>query len=512
MGSDGYLLGIDMGTLVCKSAIFHIDGTMMGLSRIEYPMEHVRLGWVEQDQKLWWCSVRTTIKETLSKTRISPEDIIAVGCTAQSHGPTPISKDGKVLMKCIIWPDRRAMKQERWIIENAPIYEGVVRDHNNQSLTESKLLWIKENRPEIWRTTFKFLLPKCFLVWKLTDELVEEPLDADGTGMFDHKRMDWCDELLELYGIPRNKLVDIKRPWDVVSGVCEKAAEDTGLAKGTPVVVGAADGPCQRYGAGFIKAGRGLDRCGTVGGLSVAVERPSGYIRFSLTPDIVSKSARGTQTAAASYRWFRDEFCSLEITEAVRNGKDVYQVMDQKAENVEPGSGGIFFVPQLLGRGGRKNRYGITFGLTLQTKREQIIRSIMEGFAYEIRRGKEENWDPYGITCDEVWTTGGGGKSGVWRQIKADILGLTYCRTNIEETGCFGAACIAGFGVGVYKDLIQPIESTVKVVERNYPKPKNKKRYDKLFQIYRKLNTTLEKSNIYNEYVTTLEETKIYLE
>lgn len=505
-----YLLGVDMGTTTCKSAIFNIDGTMLSVTGGEYPIISEHPGWAEHDQTMWWSEITRTIKENLYKTKISPSDIVGIGCCAQSHGPNLISKDGRVLMRCIIWPDRRAVKQEQWIKDNVKVFDGRRWEHGGQTLTAVKLLWIKENKPDIWKETYKIILPKSFLVWKLTGKFSEEPQDGGTTDMLDYVKNDWSDDLLNAYGIPREKLAEIRMPWDIVGGVTEKASAETGLAIGTPVVTGSADGPCQTYGAGFIKVGRGLDRTGTVGGLSVAVEKPAGTPGFSIPQNIMSIGTGGSQTAGASFRWARDQLCDLERMIGEKTGIDAYQLMDYESEKVEPGSDGVFFAPYLLGRSGPMNRHGIIFGITLQTKREHIIRAVMEGFGYEIRRGKEKIWDPNGIKCDEVWTTGGGGKSRTWRQIKADILGLTYCKTNVEETGCLGAACIAGYGVGIFSDLVSPIEKAVRVVERNEPRPEYKKRYDELFGAYSKLNEMLEKSGIYDDYVKAMEEGGVY--
>lgn len=362
------------------------------------------------------------------------------------------------------------------------------------------------------KDAYKILMPKSFLVWKLTGKFAEEPLDGSMTGMFDSWKNDWSDELLNAYDIPREKLAEIMKPWDVVGGVTERAAKDTGLAEETPVVVGSHDSECQIYGAGLTKAGRALDRTGTVGGLIVGVEKPPDSSSFSLIPNITSISSGMIQTAGVSLRWARDQFCEVEKLIARKTGLDAYQLMDQEVERVEPGSDGLFFVPYLLGRSSPMNRYGSIFGITLETRREHIIRAVMEGFGYEIRRGKERNIDAQRIKCSEVWTTGGGGKSRTWRQIKADILGLTISRTNVDETGCLGAAVIAGYGVGVFSDLVSPIESIVKVVERTEPRPEYKKRYDELFQAYKRLNETLEKSGIYDNYVKALENGGIYPE
>jgi xylulokinase len=497
--SGQYLLGIDLGTMVVKSAIFDLKGNNLGMGHGEYPIESPHPSWAEHDQRLWWSEIKRTVNQALSQAKIDPKDIVGIGCCGQSHATNLISKDGKVLMKSIIWPDRRAVKQEKWVREN------VGERESNQTLTAVKLLWIKENLPEIWKQTYKILLPHNFVVWKLTDEFSSEPLDAATTAMFDFEKNDWSDRLLEAYGIERKLLPEIRKSTEIVGEVTEKAADETGLAKGTPVVAGSSDGAAQIYGAGLVKPGRGLDRTGTVGVLMVAVERPKDYIGYpNIIQGIMSVSAGWTQTAGASLRWFRDQFCDVEKLIAAKSGVNEYQLMDREVDQVEPGSGGVIFNPYLLGRSGPMNKHGFFFGITIHTTREQMMRAVMEGYAFELRRGIDR-WKSQGVECDEIWTCGGAAESRTWRQIRADILGLTYCKTNIKESGNWGVAVLAGYGVGVYKDLVTPIEETVKVVERNEPREEYKQRYDELFNLYDELNTLLEESGIYDKHVKGLE-------
>jgi len=485
--------------MVVKTVVFDLKGNNLGMGYGEYPIESPHPGWAEHDQQLWWSETKKTLHEALSQAKINPEDIIGVGCCGQSHAPNLISKDGRVLMRSIIWPDRRAVKQEKWVKEN------IGERESNQTLTAVKLLWIKENRPQIWDQTYKILLPHNFLVWKLTNEFSSEPLDAATTAMFDFRKNDWSDELLEAYGIDRSLLPEISKSTDIVGEVTAEAAEETGLAEGTPVVAGSSDGAAQTFGAGLVKPGRGLDRTGTVGVLMVAVERPSDHAGYPyIVPGIMSVSAGWTQTAGASLRWFRDSFCSLERLISDLIGESEYKLMDREVDQIEPGAGGVIFNPYLLGRSGPMNKHGFFFGITLHTTREQMMRAVMEGYAFELRRGMK-NWEEKGIKCDEVWTCGGAAESRTWRQIRADILGLTYCKTNIRESGNWGVAVLAGYGVGTFKDLVSPIEESVKVVERNPPQEEYRERYDYLFAIYDELNVLLEESGIYDKHVVALE-------
>lgn len=505
--AEKYLMGVDLGTSTCKSALFSVAGQVLAVSRGEYAIESPQRGWAEHDQAVWWSEVARTIRENLVKASVAPSEVVGVGCCAMSRAPTPISREGRVLRKAIINMDRRTGKQERWM--KATMKFSSERHRQTPVPTSVKLLWLKEHEPDVLRGAYKVVMPKSFLVWKLTGQFAEEPLDASMTGLFDSVTNDWSDELLSAYGVPREQLAEIRKPWDVVGGVTEQAAKDTGLAVGTPVVVGAHDNECLNLGSGLVKAGRLLDKTGTVGRLTLAVERPADAFGFSLVPTI-GLVGIAMETGAASLRWVRNQLCEPERLVAGKAGAEAYQLMDQEAACVEPGAGGILFTPHLIGRSGTTNRHGVIFGLTLQATREQLVRAVMEGYSYELRRGKERVIDPQGGSLGEVWATGGGAKSRVWRQIKADVLGLPYCQLNIEETGCLGAAIIAGYGVGVFSDLVSPIDTFVKVVERNEPRPEYQQRYDALYQVYKKLNETLEQSKIFDDYVKTLETVGIY--
>ena len=281
MGSDAYLLGIDLGTMGVKSAIFALDGGLMGSFYRDYPLDSPLPGWAQQDTGLWWKETCTTIKESLAQAKINPADIAGIGCCGQSHGPSPLDKSGKFIGPCITWVDQRSTKQVNWIIENVP--EEKVLKINQSSVdnayTAAKLIWLRENQPELYGKAWKFLLPKDVLVYFLTGEISTDKTDASVTNMFDVWRLDWSDELLDAYGIARDKLAPVHDPQEVVGGVTSEAASETGLKAGTPVVAGGGDWACTFYGAGFVKHGRGVDMTGTVGGFMIAVDAEKAQMR-----------------------------------------------------------------------------------------------------------------------------------------------------------------------------------------------------------------------------------------
>ncbi|UCD73365.1 MAG: hypothetical protein JSW01_01625 [Candidatus Bathyarchaeota archaeon] len=508
MGSDTYLLGIDLGTMGVKSVIFRVDGKLMGSFYQGYPLDSPFPGWAQQDTGLWWTETCTTIKESLSQAKIDPDSIVGIGCCGQSHGPSPLDKSGKFIGPCITWVDQRSTKQVNWVLEHVT-QEKVLKINQSfvdNAYTAVKLIWLKENQPKLYKEAWKFLLPKDVLVYFLTGEVSTDKTDAYATNMFDVWKLDWSDELLDDYGISRDKLAPVHKPQEIIGEVTSKAASETGLKAGTPVAAGGGDWACTYYGAGFVKPGRGVDMTGTVGGFNIAVDRNTAERKgVHIVPEICPGGGGGSQAAASIYRWFRNEFCESEVATAERLGTSVYQLMDQEAEKIPPGSEGVLVTPHFIGQ--RKprnvNSRGLIFGLTLTTKRAQIIRAIMEGLAYEMRKGMEAARER-GVKCDEIRAIGGASKSRIWRQIKANILQVPYCRINIDEGGCLGAGILAGVGTGFFKDLISPVESIVEVVERQTPQEEYLERYTELYEIYFKLDNTLDSQKIYDEYIATL--------
>jgi xylulokinase len=514
MNGDIYLLGIDLGTMGVKSTIYTIDGKVVGSSYKEYPLDSPYPGWAQQDQNLWWKSTISTIRECFKQSKISPDSVVSIGVCGQSHGVSAVSREGKTLLPCITWVDRRSEPQVRKIAEKVGarrIFEinGYPLD---AAYTASKILWIKENAPDVYGNTYKFLLPKDFIVFKLTGTFSTDRTDAFATNLFDIRGKRWSEEILQELDISLDMLPEIHEPWEIVGEVLVNVAEETGLKKGTPVVAGGADWACTFYGAGFVKPGRAVDMTGTVDALMIASDKfvidfENGISGFThIVPDLYTGAYGGTQHAGSILRWFRDNLFCFEKSVAEKYNLSPYKLMDIEAEAAQPGSRGLLITPNFGGqrRPENPNSRGLIYGLTLTTTRGEVIRAIMEGVAFKLRADLDKWRKITGVTCDEVRAIGGGARSKLWRQIKADILGATYCRINIDEGGNFGAAVLGGYGIRLYSNLIEPIETIIKIEEKENPIPENQKIYNKLYNLYLKLNNTLEETKFYDEHIETV--------
>ena len=480
------LVGIDLGTSVIKAGVFDLDGKLLGLARKEYISERPHPGWVEQDPELWWKKTIEAVSEAKSIAEITADQIAGIGVCGQGHSPTPIAKNGEVMHKCIHWSDRRAMEQVAWVKER------LGQDYGNPKFTAVKLLWLKQHRPNIFESTYKFLLPTSFIVYKLTGEMVVDFTNALETDMYDPEAGDWSDTILATLGINRGKLPVIRDPWEVVGEVSSTAEHDIGLKTGTTVVVGGGDWACAEYGSGLVLPGRAVDTSGTSFSLAVAGKALRKMRCDTIVQDIATIANEVIGSSGAVYCWLRDELYLAESKNAGESRLNVDKLIDEEVHFSEPG---LLLLPHFLydySNEWSRGR-GLIYGISQSTTRGQIARAAMEGLAYEMKRRIWRD-DKTGIEAESIRACGRASGSSIWRQIKADIFDVQYCRTNIVEAGCFGAAILAGVGCKIYPDLVSPIEKMVKIIDRNEPRKEYHEKYMELYQAYCRLSGLFEKS------------------
>jgi len=466
--NEVYLLGIDVGTTAVKSLLYDMNGEIQARASREYPTMHPKPGWAEHSPHLWWELTKETIREILAKVRSSTKNKIAgIGVSALYPVVLPVDKKGEPLRPAIIWMDTRGGK----LHDPLP-----------------KLLWIKQNEPDILRRTHKFLTANGFINYKLTGQFTVDITQALGIGQF--KMPEFIDA---------NLFPDMHPFSEVIGEVTAEAAHETGLAEGTPVIAGAVDGFSAIVGAGVVKPGRAVEFTGHSLSLSIYTDKPY--------PEVQEKGlfagggtgfyiVSGYMAAAGGLlRWFRDALGYLELESAKRLGLDSYQIMDLEASKVPPGSGGLIILPYIAGERcpiWNANARGVIFGLYLTHSRAHIIRAILEAVAYGLRHNVEIA-EGAGIRIDELRSTGGGSKSDVWLQIKADVLNKPIYQVNAEaET--LGDAIMAGVGVGVFDDLFSTSDELAKVKKVISPNPDHHKLYSKLYEIYREIYEPLKGS------------------
>ncbi|MEM2703228.1 MAG: FGGY-family carbohydrate kinase [Candidatus Bathyarchaeia archaeon] len=476
-----YLIGVDVGTTGCKAMLFDIEGNLISKEYKEWSVIVPKPGWVEQDPECWWKNISLAIREIVKN--INCEDIAGLAISGLSPTVIPIDKEGKVLRPAIIWMDQRATNEANFLSEK-------IGQKINAADLASKIFWVKRNEPKIYEKTYKLLQSYDFINFKLTGE-IKSAMIMGRTRPVD-------EDLLRLMEISLDIFPDPVPIGTVIGEVTAEAAEVTGLNKGTKVVAAAVDVISAILGSGAVKPGRVCDRGGTSQGFNLCWNEPvfDPQRRIGCWPHVVTglyNISGVMSTTGASLRWFRDNLATIEMEISKKLNVDAYEILNIEAERSPPGSNNLIFLPYMMGeRSPIHDPYarGVFFGLSLNHKREHLIRAIMEGVAYGMRHIMEII-ESFGPQVKEIRLTGGQAKSRVWSQIKADVLGKPVIRLIVSDAEAVGSAIIAGVGVRIFKDIVEASEKMVRIAEVIKPRNEYYEKYTKLFEIYKEIYLNL---------------------
>lgn len=497
-----FLLGVDIGTSGTKTVLFDELGNTVASALAEYPLYQPKGGWAEQDPEDWWKATCDTIRAVLSKSGVNPSEVKGLGLSGQMHGAVLLDSDNRVLRKAIIWCDQRSSAecdQITSIIGRERLIE-ITANPALTGFTASKVMWVKNNEPEIFEKVKKILLPKDYVRFKLTGEFATEVSDASGMQFMDIPKRQWSTEVLSKLGIDRSQLADLYESQEVSGKVHKAAAELTGLKEGTPVVGGAGDQAAGAVGNGIVKPGVISSTIGTSGVVFAYSEKvsidPKGRVHTFCHAVPNTWHIMGvTQGAGLSLKWFRDNFCIEEKRTAEQMGIDPYILMDQEAEKVEAGCNGLIYLPYMMGERTPHldpDARGVFFGLSAKHEKRDMIRAVLEGVVYSLRDCLEIIRE-MGVDVSEIRASGGGGKSKIWRQMQADVFGTGIATINSSEGPALGVALLAGVGTGVYNSVSEACDATIKVKTLQAANMELNSKYNSYYGIYRNLYHSLKK-------------------
>jgi len=376
-----------------------------------------------------------------------------------------------------------------------------------------KMIWWKKEKPETFEKIHKFTVPSVYVAGRLAglsgDEAFYDHTYVTFTGLFDARKMRWSEELSEAFGIPIDKMPRIVKPWDVIGELTAEAAEKMGLAKGVSIVAGAGDGMASACGAGITKPGLCLDIAGTASAFYVSTDKMIPDTKFktliylkSVVPELWNVGAY-INGGGLCLRWFRDEIARYEKETAKKMGKDPYKLLDNSASEVPLGSDGLFFIPHLGGRAYPYNPKirGVWFGLTWKHTSAHLFRAILESISYEYYHYLRILKDLFAkLELKEIKGIGGGCKSSLWTQIKADILNVPYVLLNREEYAVLALAALGGYAVGSFNDYMKTIDEWVKPVKKITPAGERHEKYEQYAEFYEPLLNELDKIFKLHEY------------
>jgi len=485
-----YLLAHDLGTSGNKATLFTTDGEMFKSKIYSYDTNYFNGNWAEQNPVDWWEAVCTTTKEIVQD--INPKDIVAISFSGQMMGCLCVDEKGTPLKESIIWADQRSVAEADFLREKMgdERFYSITGHRISASYGLEKFMWIKNNHFDVYKKTYKILNAKDYIIFKLTDRFVTDYSDASGTCAMDLTKLVWSQEIISASGIDESKFPELMLSTQVVGEVTGKAAAETGLCSGIPVVCGGGDGVCAAVGAGCVKKGDTFAYVGSSSWISYASERPmfdKGMRTFNwahIVPGLITPC--GTmQSAGGSYHWLKNEICTMETFEATQSGISPYKIIDAEIEKSPIGSNGLLFLPYLLGERTpwwNPEARGALLGIKMEHKRKDVLRAVLEGVALNLNiilsifREHEK--------IDRMTIIGGGAKGDVWTRIMADVFNLRVFIPNyIEEATSMGAAVTGGVGSGVFKNF-DVIHDFVKVNKEIEPIEQNYEIYKKIMPVF----------------------------
>ena len=407
------------------------------------------------------------------------------------HGAVLLDADGAVLRPSIIWCDQRTDEQCRWITQKVGA-KRLLELTCNPALTNftlTKLLWVRQHEPEIWKKVRHVLLPKDYLRFRLSGEYAIDVADASGTLMLDVSHRRWSDEMLEITGIDKSLLPAVFESPEICARVSAEAEGCTGIPAGTPIVAGAGDQAAGAVGMGITRPGAVSVTLGTSGVVFAATERPSldpGGRLHTFCHAIPGRwHVMGvTQAAGLSLRWIRDHFCQPGYS---------YDLLSKEAAGVPPGADGVLWAPYLMGERtphlDSSVRAALT-GLAASHTRGHVARAVMEGVAFS-QRDSFTIFAELGVPVNKIRVTGGGARSPLWRQIQADVYGHAVETIAADEGGAYGAALLAGVGTGVWPSVDEACDRNVRGADVIAPDANTRVIMDRQYQRYSRLYPAL---------------------
>ncbi|MCH8130674.1 MAG: xylulokinase [Acidobacteria bacterium] len=486
-----YYIGLDTSTTATKALLMDANGLVVGIGRSEYDYDVPRPQWTEQSPHLWWRATAEAINAALTTSGVDGGEVGAIGLTGQMHGLVLLDEAGEVLRPAILWNDQRTQAEGDEIRERVGS-RRLIEITGNDALTgftAPKILWVRNNEPEIYANVTHIVLPKDYIRYRLTDEFATDKAGASGTLLFDLAQRDWSQEVLAALDIPPEWLPETHEGPRVTGVITEEAAQATSLRSGTLVVAGGGDQAANGIGVGAVAPGIVAVSIGTSGVVFGSTDRPivqpEGRLQAfcHAVPD--AWHLMGVMlSAAGSYRWFRDALAPDRA----------FSALDKQAAVVPPGANGLLFLPYLTGERTPHPdpmARGAFVGLTLRHGLGHLARAVMEGVAFGLRDSVELMAKE--IELGEVRVSGGGATSEVWLRIVTDTLGRPVRVVSTAESAAHGAAMLAATGDDAFESVAEASRAAVTVGDEIEPTA-DASVYEEAYAVYRDLYPALRES------------------
>lgn len=491
-----FILGIDVGTTAIKTAIFDYQGKKIASSVVEYSLLTPKNNFVELPCPVYMESIKKGL-EILREKGVDTQQIKVVGFSVQGETLCFLDENGKPLSNAIVWMDNRAVDQAAQLRDkfgNELCYKITGQVSFEPCWPAAKLMWVRDNEPEIFNRTRHFLLLEDYIIFLLTGRFIAEGSLLTSTLYWNITTKQYWQEVLDFIGVKKEYLPEVMESGQLVGTILPEMAEYLGISNDAKIATGCLDQAAGAIGVGNIKPGIFSENIGAALAVCVPTKKltydPNRLmpVHYFAIPD--SYMMHTFTTGGMCLRWFRDAFAQAEISMEQATGYDSYHLMDKMAEKVPVGSDGLLTLPHLQGSMAPDVNLaakGVFYGMTLTHTKAHFIRSIMESIGYIISRNIE-TIDQMGLNIDEIRSLGGGSKSDTWNQIKADITGKKlYLTEASQDVACLGAAILAGVAAGIFTSVAEACDSMVRIKKVYEPNPDNHCIYQKHYQRYKKL-------------------------
>jgi xylulokinase len=493
------LIGLDIGTTGCKAIVFSSEGKILGQGAREYSILTPHPNWAEQDAEQVWRLAWDALREAVATAGDDPPQALALSC--QGEAVIPVDEKGAALRPAILGMDTRTDAENDWLAERF----GAENLFNRTGMpmhtinTLPKLLWLQRNEPEIWKTAQQFLLYEDFFLRRMGGKAAISHCLASRTQMYDLATGDWADDILTECDIDPERLAPLAPDGGGVVGTLRQdLAEELELSGEVLLVSGGHDQACAATGSGVVEAGLAMVSTGTAEVVEVAMDTPAldealreGNISVyrHVVPGLYLAMTLN-HSGGLLLRWYRDTVCQWEREQAQTSGQDAYDLI---LGDAPAGPTGLMVLPHFSGSGTPwldTSSKGAILGLTFATTRPILARAVLEGLTFELRINLDLLREA-GVMINELHAVGGGARSPLWLQLKADICQVPLRVPQVTEAACLGAALLAGTAFGVYPDLATAVAQTVHLERQVEPQPDSVSAYDARYQLYRQVYPTL---------------------
>ena len=483
-------IGIDLGTSACKFLLMDEVGAIKNVISKDYPVEFPKPGWSQQDPADWWKAVCDGVPELLEG--FDASEVRGIGCGGQMHGLVALDADDRVIRPAILWNDGRTSEQVRYLNEEVGTDKLLEWTGNIAfaGFTAPKILWMRDEEPELFARIAKIMLPKDYLNYCLTGVFCTEPSDAAGMLLFDTGARDWSDEMLEICGITREQLPKIFESYESVGTLLPGVAGALGLPEDVVVAAGAGDNAAAAVGTGVVGAGSCNISLGTSGTVFIPTHSFAAGMGDKIHSFCHADGAwhlMGCILSAASCNaWWVDDILGSGDHVAEQAGID-----GDKVAITQP-----YFLPYLMGERTPHNDVdarGAFVGLCMDSTRADMTRAVLEGVAFAIRDSVEIARN-LGVELEESMVCGGGSKSRLWMEMLASICRLTLKMPVTEQGPGYGGAILAMVAAGVFNTVNEACADLVSIRDRVKPNPDLIEAYEARYKVWRSLYPALKDS------------------